>query len=93
MANPPPTTETVANQIWDVLVEHAGARECYRTEFLVTALSGHDVEFRFQGHLGFGGKVRRSYRSLWSIDCYPEDRNPERDRIMERVNRVLAALA
>lgn len=48
-------------------------------------------EFRFQGALGFGGKVY--FRDgKWGVYYYPEDRTAERDAICERTNAALAKL-
>lgn len=48
-------------------------------------------EWRFQGSLGFGGKLYLSLGRL-HVSCYPEYRTPERDALIERVNRRLEEL-
>ena len=74
--------------VWDVLVEMAGAREEERDQFVRHAESTKpgDLEYRFCGKLGFGGKIRSQYDGTWSVDCYPEDSTPERRTIIEAVN-------
>jgi hypothetical protein len=61
------------------------------------------VEFRFCGKLGFGGKFHMhptsfafpnvlagDYRAY--VSCYPEDRTPERDELIEAANERLTKL-
>jgi len=79
--------EQLLHRVWSVLVEHAGAKESMRDEFL----NVHDYEFRFQGVLGFGGKVYGKH--VLHIDCYTEDYTPERLAIIERVNIILACVS
>jgi hypothetical protein len=83
-----------ANAIYDILAEECGARG-QRGSFAEWA--GRDGaclwEFRFQGALGFGGKFRADGRGdHWRVDCYSEDRTPERDAMIERANARLADL-
>jgi hypothetical protein len=94
-----PLTADQANAIYDVLVEHAGASEHAREEFVLTQTDRHVTEYRFQGALGFGGKfwrttgLRREDPDLkWSVSAYPEDMSPERQQVIDAVNRALAAL-
>ena len=51
-------------------------------------------EYRFQGALGFGGKFRNNgnFDNTPYVDCYPEDRTPERMAMIERANTRLARL-
>lgn len=51
---------------------------------------GH--EWRFQGQLGFGGKLHLNGARLY-VGCYPGDRTPGLDREIDRVNEALAAVA
>lgn len=81
--------------VYDHLVKLAGAQESGRRSFLL-ALAGDSppTEWRFQGLLGFGGK-------LWPcrvdgvpyVTCYPEDETPVRLEIIRRVNAELEQLA
>lgn len=50
----------VADRIYDVLVEHVGARESNRDYFVHIESSGHVTGCRFGGSLGFGGKFWRN---------------------------------
>jgi hypothetical protein len=74
--------------VWDVLVEMAGAREEERAQFVHHAETTKpgDLEYRFMGKLGFGGKVWSLYNGGWRIDCYLEDSTPARRKIIEAVN-------
>ena len=75
-----------ANRIWSILVEHAGASEMHRNEFLIAAKDPGISEFRFSGKLGFGGKF---WASRFEVDCYPEDENKKRKKIIENTNNLL----
>lgn len=83
-------TDTYRHAVWDVLVKHAEApgHDSDRYDFCVTW--PECGEYRFQGALGFGGKVwaPRLGRPA-RVTCYPEDRTPERIAIIERVNDLL----
>lgn len=77
-------TRDEALAAWAVLVEVAGARDRPddRDDFVRHATRAGQVEYRFQGTLGFGGKF---YFDGWTarVGCYPEDRTPLRDAICE----------
>lgn len=79
--------EQLLHRVWSVLVEHAGAKESMRDEFL----AGHVNEFRFQGTLGFGGKVYGKH--VLHIDCYTEDYTSNRLATIERVNNILSCIS
>lgn len=82
--------------VWSLLQKHCGAGEEPKTEFLQNTPRTIDVhehmEFRFQGALGFGGKIRYNPKDHFYVDCYPEDMNPERRRMIEEVNAELKKL-
>lgn len=81
-----------AAEIFDELAELCGASASVRDSFMHTLVSGMvepPVEFRFQGDLGFGGKFRVTRDRVY-VDCYPEDRNDERDRAIRAMNAWLA---
>ena len=88
-----------ADDIWDVLVEHAGAsdNETNRSSFRVFYAERHARttvnEFRLiGGSLGFGGKVwflRRLDGWHWDVNCYRTDETPERLAAIERTNVIL----
>lgn len=100
--------EVTANQVYDILVEHAGlADHDYEREAFVHSQThdhpvlGHTTEYRFIGSLGFGGKFwrtpGRAYDGAWStevwrVDFYPEDSTPERLNVKEATNAALSKL-
>ena len=85
-------------EIWDsVLVPVCGAFRVEDADLaaFVSHIRGSKVfqtEWRFQGLLGFGGKVRSDESKLFWVDCYPEDATEERKAIVERANAALKAL-
>lgn len=88
-------TLEIANRVWDVLVREAGANEgVERESFLHHAVGQKYVqEYRFQGELGFGGKVFLREQDVgWRVYYYPEDRNPLREEICKRTNVALAKI-
>ena len=74
--------------IFDVLVAYAGAHPDLRNDFLFHWPDC--VEFRFQGYLGFGGKIYYQHRPLkiW-VSCYSEDLNDDTRAILDNVNERL----
>lgn len=64
-------TTDEANAIWDVLVEHAGATEHGREDFVFHQTDMRTDEYRFMGMLGFGGKFW-NYNGRWYVTAYPE---------------------
>jgi hypothetical protein len=91
-------TEDDARAVWIILREECGAHTHTASDFTdfricMTTSPGYVKEFRFQGHLGFGGKLRlngnRDGRPY--VDCYREDETPERLAMIERANERLAA--
>jgi hypothetical protein len=82
-------TEEQANAVYTVLVEHAGAAEWQRDEFVQLHVEGRCDEFRFQGDLGFGGKF---WRHDWRVSCYPEDETPARVEAIRVTNEALDQL-
>jgi len=82
-----------AHVIYDALVEYAGApdNEFWRQTFVDWFTGTDGTEFRFQGALGFGGKLRRQDGRLF-VDCYPEDVTNVRRKMIARTNDALAAL-
>jgi len=108
-----------ANKIWDLLTKEAGALENKRSEFLLwfkTSLPFYPQnlisanikqisrEYRFQGDLGFGGKIYFCEQMINSnIDCYPEDYNKRpmlyrgiastSKELIEKINKQLAQIS
>ncbi len=83
-------TESQANAVYDLLVQHAGASEHWREDFVMRQLEGCR-EYRFMGTLGSGGKFWCE-RDRWRVSCYPEDETPECLAVVEKVNGLLSAL-
>lgn len=84
-------TEEQANAVYDVLVEVCGANgdRWYRESFVrYMTEAARGKEWRFQGHLGFGGKcyLNGNRDGLPYVSCYPEDRTPQRDATIEAAN-------
>jgi hypothetical protein len=81
------------HKVWDILVEHAGAIERDRDGFLLHCLEKKHplTEWRFQGVLGFGGKVYRTGGRL-HVKCYPEDETKRRRKVIDEVNALLSEI-
>lgn len=84
------------NKVYDILVREAGAVEDERDSFL----SYHPpketpTEWRFRGHLGFGGKFRCDVhrKTPMYVSFYSEDRNANREAIQAKVNDLLKGLS
>lgn len=83
-----PVDEATSTSIWSALVTHCGASETGLDEFVRFAGSGQWTEYRFQGLLGFGGKVW-NVRDTFRVSCYPEDSTPSRSAMIEAANKEL----
>ena len=59
--------------------------------WIETTANLDDCEWRFQGNLGFGGKLWFE-REGWRVSCYPEDETPRRCEAIEKANAVLKGL-
>lgn len=80
-----------ADAIFDILVERAGAHEDRHEEFLHVWPDCR--EFRFEGVLGFGGKVwYGGENNPPRVSCYREDENEERLTVIADTNRTLMDL-
>lgn len=81
-----------ADAIYDVLVQHAEAREARRYEFIFHLTRGCE-EFRFMGSLGFGGKLYVEPGG-WRVGAYPEDIKAysERQQVIDATNAALSQL-
>lgn len=89
--------DDIARRVFDILVEHAGASESLWEQFAVYLTSdepsGH--EFRFQGDLGFSGKMifqRRTFGPNLFVTYEPTDGTPEREEILKITNRALSGM-
>lgn len=90
--------EDIANEIFDILVEHAGVydSESNRRQFIYHQGSKPDKwnksggcnEYRFGGKLGFGGKFwHNNYR--FYVNCYCEDKGSKEEKIISTINELL----
>lgn len=84
-------TTTKANKVYDLLVKIGGAWESDRDSFIYHHCDVKDGcdEWRFAGKLGFGGKYRSRTNS---VDCYKEDSNTERNKIITELNEALSKI-
>jgi hypothetical protein len=73
--------------IWSILIDECGATENQWNEFYLHWPQCQ--EFRFQGDLGFGGKVLNFNDRVW-VNCYPEDLTVERRTAINRANARLS---
>ena len=87
------------NEIWDLLVERAGASEDERVSFVREVESRHglaDIEYPFRGSLGFGSKVNRVGPApgklfVWYVTQPSEDKTPESRVLIGELNEALEA--
>lgn len=86
-------TRFQAEAVWLVLVHVCGATPILdeMDNFVRYAKSNDPMEFRFQGELGFGGKLY--FDTPPRVSCYREDETPERKRMIDSANKFLAVLA
>jgi len=88
----------IANKVYDILVE-IGASETMRKAFVWTHTKDENqLEWRFQGKLGFGGKFWNEWSYLeekpkWRVSCYSEDETSKREKIIEETNTKLCTLS
>lgn len=82
-------SKEAANAIFTILVEHAGAQEDQRELFVWAITLNEAREYRFQGLLGFGGKVYWTTTTAPHISCYEEERTPARVAVIADVNARL----
>lgn len=75
------------DEIWAILVRYCGASEDGLSEFRRTMLlsDSNRMEYRFQGSLGFGGKLWIDPYNV-RVSCYPEDVTPERSSAIDFAN-------
>lgn len=89
-------TEDQANQIWDVLIDlcQAPPDNGTRQQFVSHCVTSDEVEFRFQGSLGFGGKLYYAPRinEAPRVGYYPEDRTKTGDLVVAKANEHLDTL-
>lgn len=91
-------TQEQAEASYDILVRYAGAQdaECEKEAFVyhVSRSDNPTNEYRFRGHLGFGGKFRNNGNNsdVPHVDCYREDENVKRKAVILATNAMLAEL-
>jgi len=87
------TTEWFALKVVDVLVEECGLNPQTWEDIQEFLTSASGQEFRFQGGLGFGGKLWNKEDKI-IVSMYREDaeRFPERGGMIDRANVRLVAL-
>jgi hypothetical protein len=87
-------TFEVANSIVDILIEHCGVAANRKKTIVEDLMWTQPTEYRFQGALGFGGKLyNEDYReSRLKVSCYPEDKTPEIDLMIQTANNKLSVL-
>lgn len=88
------TPKQLADAVYTVLVEECGAPDDrMRHSFIRYFTSERFPEWRFQGHLGFGGKCRiTSNYKIPHVDCYREDETPDRLAMIDRANARIQEL-
>lgn len=84
-------------EIWDVLVRLCKASALEKAQFesyvLEHAMSHSVREYRFQGALGFGGKVWLNTGEFPYVTCYPEDLTDSREAMIRSANEALKKLS
>ena len=78
--------------VYQILMEEAGAPINLRENFVYVMANEDCREYRFQGSLGFGGKLYNE-RGRLRVSCYPEDETPERRIVIDKTNQRLKGLA
>lgn len=86
--------EGEAARIYDLLVQFAGASagKDERSCFLRYATADLSVEWRFQGFLGFGGKLYADGWDVPRVGCYREDETPARRAVIDDLNARIRAM-
>ncbi len=77
--------------VYDILIKIGGANESMRGSFIQNHSDKEYpcTEWRFCGHLGFGGKYRSKTNT---VTCYSEDETPKRLAIIREINTALSTL-
>jgi hypothetical protein len=88
-------TPRLASRIRSVLREECGFESDYvdgaLERWLISGASGG--EYRFQGSLGFGGKLYvEDHGDRWRVSCYREDETSERREAIRKANKRLREL-
>lgn len=86
-----PCTYPDADAVYDILVSTCGAFDSPDNRKQFRCHYPDCVEYRFQGELGFGGKVWSERGLVW-VTCYSEDENDTRRAMIQRANEMLGTL-
>ncbi len=83
--------------IYEILIRTCGAYDAADafTQFIYAAdrfAAGWSFEYRFQGSLGFGGKVWLYNGDYPYVNCYREDQTPERKKAIAQADQALREL-
>lgn len=82
---------------YDLLVAEGHSRDepfnrlAFVQYFMEPDVRDNAKEFRFQGHLGFGGKFWRRHTGH-DVTCYLEDRTFERSQMITKLNGAIVEL-
>ena len=89
-----PLESSVANQIYDLLVELLGAQENERDRF-VEYFTGKEIfpEYRISGRLNPGAKFRYYGKEKMYVDFYQETGSSEKEKLAELVNNRLKSFS
>lgn len=83
------------SSIYGILIYCCGASEEDRDQFIRYVLiwdENRALEWRFQGSLGFGGKIWLYNSDVPYVNYYPEDKTEARDLAVKKANAELVAL-
>lgn len=83
--------EPYEKAIWAVLVAVCGVDPDGLDDFVHNVRDSRMPEYRFQGSLGFGGKVY--IENPPRVECYKENETTERLRTINSANELLAIIA
>lgn len=95
MSRRDPLTIDQCNKIYDILVEAGASADEHMRQDFIHHFTSYDppTEWRFMGKLGFGGKFRyRPCGAVFIVDCYSEDMNSTRRKVIDETNTKLKPL-
>lgn len=81
-----------SDAVYDILVATCGAYDSADKRKQFRCHWPECVEYRFQGDLGFGGKVWALRGGLVQVTCHSEDENDTRRAMIQRANEILGTL-
>lgn len=89
--HPDPYTYPDSDAVYDILVAVCGAYDSSDARKQFRCRWPECVEYRFQGDLGFGGKVWAERGRVW-VTCYSEDETDARRVMIQYANERLGTL-